>query len=56
LKEKLESPIRTLEVSEALSAARAAATEIIRQKNRLLGSSGKATEYASKAITEASHG
>jgi fructose-bisphosphate aldolase class II len=56
LKEKLESPIRTLEVSEALGAARAVGTEIIRQKNRLLGSSGKAGEYAWNTITEASHG
>ena len=53
LKETLESPIRNLEVSEALGSARAAATQVIRQKNRLLGSTGKAMEYA---ITEASHG
>lgn len=56
LKEKLESPIRTLEVSEALGAARAAGTEIIRQKNHLLGSSGKASEYAWSTITEVGHG
>jgi len=56
LKDQLESPIRTLEVPEALGAARAAATEIIRQKNRLLGSSGKGMKYAWKTITEASHG
>ncbi|HSL43699.1 MAG TPA: class II fructose-bisphosphate aldolase, partial [Anaerolineales bacterium] len=56
LKETLESPIRTLEVSDALGAARAAATEIVRQKNRLLGATGKAGEYAWDAITEASHG
>lgn len=54
LKDILDRPIRKLEVSEALGTARAAATEIIRQKNRLLGSSGKANEYA--LVTEASHG
>ena len=53
LKETLESPIRSLEVSDALGAARAAATQIIRQKNRLLGATGKSMEYA---ITEATHG
>lgn len=56
LKETLESPIRTLEVSDALGTARAAATEIIRQKNRLLGAAGKAGEYAGNAVTEANHG
>ena len=53
LKDTLESPIRSLEVSDALGAARAAAAEVIRQKNRLLGAAGKSMEYA---ITEASHG
>jgi fructose-bisphosphate aldolase class II len=56
LKQTLETPIRTLEVSEALGAARLTATEIIRQKNRLLGSSGKAVEYASETLMEANHG
>jgi fructose-bisphosphate aldolase class II len=56
LKEALDSPMRTLEVSEALGAARAAATEVIRQKNRLLGSAGKATEYMWGTIPEANHG
>src|SRR5512134_2457286 len=53
LKDTLESPIRSLEVSDALGAARAAATEVIRQKNQLLGATGKSMEYAN---TEASHG
>jgi fructose-bisphosphate aldolase class II len=56
LKETLESPIRTLEVSDVLGTARAAATEIIRQKNCLLGSAGKAREYAIETIQEAKHG
>lgn len=56
LKDTLEGPIRKIEVSEALGTARAVATEIIRQKNRLLGSTGKAGEYTLQAITEAHHG
>jgi fructose-bisphosphate aldolase, class II len=56
LKETLETPIRTLEVTDALGAARAAATAIIRQKNGLLGAAGKAREYAWNAVTEAGHG
>ncbi len=46
LKEKLDGPIQKIEVTDALGAARAAATEVIRQKNRLLGSAGKAAQYA----------
>lgn len=46
LKESLDGSIRTIEVTEAFSAARLAATEVIRQKNRLLGSVGKAMQYA----------
>jgi fructose-bisphosphate aldolase class II len=46
LKETLERPIGKIEVSEALGAARVAATEVIRQKNKLLGSAGKAAQYA----------
>lgn len=46
LKDSLDRPIRTIEVNEAFSAARLTATEVIRQKNRLLGSVGKATQYA----------
>ena len=47
LKEKLDGPVQKIEVKEALAPARAAATEVIRQKNRLLGSAGKAAQYAS---------
>ena len=56
LKEEFAHPIKTLEVSTALGAARAAATKVIRQKNQLLGSTGKAIKYAVGPITEASHG
>ena len=45
LKEKLDGPIGKIEVHEAFGAARAAATEVIRQKNQLLGSAGKAAQY-----------
>jgi len=47
LKQKLDGPIQKIEVTDALGAARAAATEVIRQKNRLLGSAGKADRYIS---------
>jgi fructose-bisphosphate aldolase class II len=47
LKEKLEGPVQRIEVKDALAPARAAATEVIRQKNRLLGSAGKAAQYTS---------
>ncbi len=45
LKDTLAGPIEKVEVSEALGAARAAACEVIRKKNRLLGATGKATLY-----------
>jgi fructose-bisphosphate aldolase class II len=45
LKDTLEGPIRKIEVHEAFGTARVAATEVIRQKNRLLGSAGKAAQY-----------
>jgi fructose-bisphosphate aldolase class II len=45
LKEKLDAPIGKIEVHEAFGAARSAATEVIRQKNQLLGSAGKAAQY-----------
>lgn len=45
LKNTLDGPIRKIEVTEAMGAARAAATEVIRQKNQLLGSAGKSTQY-----------
>ncbi len=46
LKNTLDGPIRKIEVTEAMGAARAAATDVIRQKNQLLGSAGKATQYS----------
>jgi fructose-bisphosphate aldolase class II len=46
LKETLEGSIRQIEVTEALGTARRAATEVIRQKNQLLASAGKAAQYA----------
>ncbi len=46
LKETLNGPVEKIEVHEAFAAARAAASEVIRRKNRLLGSSGKAGLYA----------
>lgn len=45
VKDKLDGPIKKIEVHEAFGAARAVATEIIRQKNKLLGSVGKASQY-----------
>ena len=45
LKNTLDGPIRKIEVTEAMGAARVAATEVIRLKNQLLGSAGKATQY-----------
>ncbi len=45
LKNTLEGPIRKIEVTEAFGAARAVATEVIRKKNQLLGSVGKAVQY-----------
>jgi fructose-bisphosphate aldolase class II len=46
LKEALNGPIEKTEVHEVFAAARAAATAVIRQKNRLLGSVGKAGLYS----------
>jgi fructose-bisphosphate aldolase class II len=56
MKDTLKDPIGKLEVPEVFGAARAAATAVIRQKNQLLGSTGKVMEYALGSITEASHG
>jgi fructose-bisphosphate aldolase class II len=56
LRDSLKEPIGKIEVPDVLTAAREAATEIIREKNRLLGSTGKAGEYTWEAVTEASHG
>ncbi len=46
LKEALNGPIEKTEVYEAFAAARAAASAVIRQKNWLLGSVGKAGLYS----------
>ncbi len=46
LKEALAGPIETVEVYDAMAAARKAASEVARQKNRLFGSAGKASLYA----------
>ena len=56
LKETLDGPIGKIEVTDALCAARAAATEVIRGKNQLLGSAGKAIEYSLGEVREANHG
>jgi fructose-bisphosphate aldolase, class II len=46
LKDALDSgPIGKINVHEAFGAARRTATEVIRQKNKLLGSVGKASQY-----------
>jgi fructose-bisphosphate aldolase class II len=45
LKQALDGPIEKTEVNEAFAAARAAGCAVIRQKNELLGSAGKATLY-----------
>ncbi len=45
LKNTLEGPIRKIEVHEAFGSARAVATEVIRKKNQLLGSTGKFAQY-----------
>jgi fructose-bisphosphate aldolase, class II len=49
LKESLENPIETTEVHVAFASARAAAIEVIRKKNRMLGSAGKANQYIKKS-------
>ena len=46
LKATLNGPLEKIEVREAFAAARAAASHVVRQKNQLLGSTGKATLYA----------
>ena len=46
LKATLNGPLEKIEVREAFAAARAAASNVVRQKNQLLGSTGKATLYA----------
>jgi len=49
LKAALDGPIKKIEVHEAMEAARAAATGVIRKKNLLLGSVGKASLYRQAA-------
>jgi fructose-bisphosphate aldolase class II len=46
IKEKLDGPIEKIDVPEVFAAARKAAFDVICQKNRLLGSTGKAIQYA----------
>ncbi len=46
LKEALNGPVEKTEVHVALAAARSAAMQVIHQKNRLLGSAGKAQSYS----------
>jgi fructose-bisphosphate aldolase, class II len=46
VKETLSGPIEKIEVHDAFSAARAAATAVVRRKNQLLGATGKARLYA----------
>jgi fructose-bisphosphate aldolase class II len=46
VKEALNGPLEKIEVHEAFGAARAVASEVIRRKNGLLGSTGKASWYA----------
>jgi fructose-bisphosphate aldolase class II len=46
VKETLSGPIEKIEVHEAFASARVAASNVVRQKNQLLGAVGKATLYA----------
>ncbi len=46
LKESLEGPIKKIEVHEVFETARAAAIEVIRKKNQLLGSVGRSAQYS----------
>jgi len=45
LKKTLEGPLQKIEVSEAFRTARMAAIDVIRKKNKLLGSADKASQY-----------
>jgi fructose-bisphosphate aldolase class II len=56
LRDKLEEPLEKLEVPEVLGIARLAATQVIREKNQLLGSAGRAMEYTLGTTVEANHG
>jgi fructose-bisphosphate aldolase class II len=46
LRQALDGPIEKVDVHEAFSAARTAACQVVRQKNRLFGAAGKARLYA----------
>lgn len=46
LKDALDGPVKKIEVHEATGAARKTATEVIRQKNKVLGSVGRASQYS----------
>jgi fructose-bisphosphate aldolase class II len=56
LRDQLKDPMTKIEVPELLGAARLAATQVIREKNQLLGSAGKATKYAPAPVMEENHG
>ena len=56
LRDKLEEPLGKIEVPEVLGIARLAATQVIREKNQLLGSAGRAMEYVLRTTVEANHG
>ncbi len=46
LRQSLDGPVEQVDIHKALSAARAAACQVVRQKNRLFGAAGKAGLYA----------
>lgn len=48
MREALDGPIEKIEAHQVFESAREAAFEVIRHKNRLLGSVGKAAQYAVK--------
>ncbi len=46
LRQALDGPIEKVDIHEALSAARTAACQVVRQKNQIFGAAGKARLYA----------
>jgi fructose-bisphosphate aldolase class II len=46
LRQALDGPVEKVDIHEALSAARTAACQVVRQKNRLFGAAGKSGLYA----------
>ncbi len=46
LRQALDGPVEKVDIHEALTAARTAACQVVRQKNRLFGAAGKARLYA----------